>query len=79
MNWRVFLATAGLAMICAAHAIAADPVRCGERFTLHSKILGEERTVFVAVPVSYAQGPQRYPVLYLADAQWQFEQTVAPR
>jgi predicted alpha/beta superfamily hydrolase len=75
MNWRVFLATVGLVMICAAHAIAADPVTCGERFTLHSKILAEERTVFVAVPVSYAQGTQRYPVRYLTDAQWQFEQT----
>lgn len=74
MNWRVSFAAVALALICATHGIA-DPVACGERFTLHSKILGEERTVFVSVPVSYAQGTQRYPVLYLTDAQWQFDQS----
>jgi predicted alpha/beta superfamily hydrolase len=74
MNWRVSFAAVALVLICATHGIA-DPVACGERFTLHSKILGEERTVFVLVPVSYAQGTQRYPVLYLTDAQWQFDQS----
>jgi predicted alpha/beta superfamily hydrolase len=74
MNWRVFFAAVAPVLICATQGIA-DPVACGERFTLHSKILGEERTVFVSVPASYAQGTQRYPVLYLTDAQWQFDQS----
>jgi predicted alpha/beta superfamily hydrolase len=74
MNWRDCFAVVGLVLICAAQAIA-DPVACGERFTLHSKILGEDRTVFVSVPASYTQGTQRYPVLYLTDAQWQFDQS----
>lgn len=43
--------------------------------TLHSKILGEDRTVFVALPTSYARSSQKYPVLYLTDAQWQFDHT----
>jgi enterochelin esterase-like enzyme len=68
MNCRALLATLGLVTVCATRAIAADPVACGERFTLHSKILGEERTVFISLPVSYAPGTQRYPVLYLTDA-----------
>jgi predicted alpha/beta superfamily hydrolase len=68
------LAVFGLVLLCATHGIA-DPVACGERFTLHSKILGEEREVFISVPVSYTQGNQRYPVLYLTDAQWQFDQS----
>jgi uncharacterized protein len=75
MNWRFPLATLGLVMTCATHAMAADPVTCGEPITLQSKILGEERTVFISVPVSYAQGTQRYPVVCLTDAQWQFEQS----
>jgi predicted alpha/beta superfamily hydrolase len=74
MNWRASFAVVGFALICATHGIA-DPVACGERFTLHSKILGEERTVFISVPVSYRRGTQRYPVLYLTDAQWQFDQS----
>ena len=74
MNWRVFFAAVGLVLICATHGMA-DPLACGERFTRHSKILGEERTVFISVPVSYAQGTQRYPVLYLTDAQFEFDQS----
>jgi predicted alpha/beta superfamily hydrolase len=74
MNWRVFFAAVGLVLVCATHGMA-DPVACGERFTLHSKILGEERTVFISVPPSYRRGNQRYPVLYLTDAQWQFDQS----
>ncbi|NUQ30907.1 MAG: alpha/beta hydrolase [Acidobacteriaceae bacterium] len=53
---------------------AAEPITGGERFTIASKILGEDRTIMVSVPVSYAHGTQRYPVLYLTDAQWQFDQ-----
>jgi predicted alpha/beta superfamily hydrolase len=74
MNWRVFFAAVGLVLICATHGMA-DPITCGERVTLHSKILGEERTVFISVPVSYTRGAQRYPVLYLTDAQGQFDQS----
>jgi predicted alpha/beta superfamily hydrolase len=39
--------------------------------------MGEERTIFVSLPGSYAGSTQKYPVLYLTDAQWQFEQTRA--
>jgi len=53
----------------------ADPITCGERFTRHSEILGEDRTVFISVPVSYTRGTQRYPVLYLTDAQFEFDQS----
>jgi uncharacterized protein len=53
----------------------ADTVAAGERLTLQSKVLGEERTVSVTLPASYARSTQRYPVLYLTDAQWQFDQT----
>jgi len=74
MNWRVCFALVGFALICATHA-AADTVACGERFTIHSKILGEDRTVFLSVPVSYARGTQRYSVLYLTDAQFEFDQS----
>lgn len=51
---------------------AADTISGGERLTLSSKILSEERTVFVSLPASYERGAQRYPVLYLTDAQINF-------
>jgi len=50
-------------------------IPAGEQITLHSKILSEDRNVFVALPASYAYSNERYPVLYLTDAQYFFDQT----
>ena len=60
-----------VAAICSAAAV----IPAGEQLTLHSEILGEDPTIFVALPASYGTGTDRYPVLYLTDAQWQFAQT----
>lgn len=45
----------------------------GLRFTIHSAILGEDTTVFVSTPTSY-DGARRYPVLYLTDGQFNFDE-----
>ena len=50
-------------------------ISAGEQITLHSKILNEDRNIFVALPASYAGSTQKYPVLYLTDAQFYFDQT----
>jgi predicted alpha/beta superfamily hydrolase len=70
------LVLAAIALGIAAHVEGSpEPIPGGERFTLSSKILGEDRTIMVSLPQSYARGAQRYPVLYLTDAQWQFDHT----
>lgn len=51
-----------------APAIATD-----EEATFHSAILREDRAILVALPSSYGSGTDRYPVLYLTDAQWNLE------
>src|SRR5215472_10270720 len=56
-------------------AIAQTVIPAGEQITLHSKILGEDRNIFVALPVSYAGSDEKYPVLYLTDAQLFFDST----
>ncbi|MCM3877614.1 MAG: alpha/beta hydrolase-fold protein [Thermoanaerobaculia bacterium] len=58
-------------------ANAGTPLVAGERLGLPSKVMGEERTLFVSVPDSYARTTRRYPVLYLTDAETQFEHTSA--
>ena len=73
MHWRACLAAVIFALPCATHA-TADQIVCGERLKLHSKVLGEDREVFVSVPVSYNRGAQKYPVLYLTDAPINFDQ-----
>ena len=37
-----------------------------ERVVVHSKVLAEDRVIFIRLPRSYSTG-QRYPVLYLTD------------
>lgn len=68
---KVFLLVL-LALI--ANATAAqekDPaIKIGEKFTLHSKVLNEDRPYWVYLPESYnskTQAPEAYPVLYLLD------------
>jgi uncharacterized protein len=75
---RLVTPTALLALLATAFAATAGtPLVAGERVTLPSKVLGEDRAVFVAVPDSYARTARRYPVLYLTDAETQFEHTTA--
>src|SRR5437660_11558270 len=38
-----------------------------ERFTLHSKVLNEDREILVRMPAAAQTKKDRYPVLYLAD------------
>ena len=66
--------TAFNALAQSASTTAGVVISGGERLTLPSKILGEDRTVFVSLPESYGRGVQRYPVLYMTDAQFVFEQ-----
>lgn len=49
-------------------------VQFGESYSLHSKILDQDRPYWISVPESYhaKASDQRYPVLYLLDAEWNF-------
>lgn len=66
--------------LCAGAAGAAETgtaISIGTEITLRSEVLGETRTLQVALPANYAarHGHTRYPVLYLLDGQ-KFFQTV---
>lgn len=58
-----------LTLLALLPAVAAgqSPITVGETFTLHSKVLGQTRRLNVYLPAGYADGTQRYPVLYLLD------------
>ena len=47
----------------------------GEALTLRSAVLGEDREIFIAQPTGYADATERYPVLYLLDAETHFRYT----
>ncbi len=46
---------------------ASEPITIGERVTIESKILGEERVILVSTPPGYEQTTERFPVLYMTD------------
>jgi predicted alpha/beta superfamily hydrolase len=56
---------------------ADDDLVIGRRFTLRSKVLGEERAYWVHLPPGYEGGRAHYPVLYMTDAEAQFAHTAA--
>ena len=53
-----------------------EPMVIGETHVLHSSVLDEDRRYTVALPEGYGTSPdERYPVLYVLDAQSQFAHT----
>jgi predicted alpha/beta superfamily hydrolase len=74
MARRLLLTTLVLGLAAPVHGAAAS-IPGGESLPLFSRILGQERTVLVSLPASYTRTVDRYPVLYLTDAQWQFDHT----
>ncbi len=72
---RVLIAVLGpLAVVRAAHAqtVAGAPLEYASRHEVTSLILGETRTMDVALPASYATEPdRRYPVLVVLDGESQ--------
>jgi uncharacterized protein len=54
---------------------ADNPLVIGERLTLRSNILGEERVILVHTPPGYKRSKAAYPVLYLLDGDAHFHHT----
>jgi len=53
--------------LATAQATDGTPIIAGTSYTLHSKILGDDREVNVWLPTSYAKSTTRYTVLYVLD------------
>jgi predicted alpha/beta superfamily hydrolase len=55
----------------------AEHLRGSDKITFHSQVLGEERTVLVLLPDGYENSSRRYPVLYVLDAEYLFQQAAS--
>jgi predicted alpha/beta superfamily hydrolase len=55
----------------------AQDLTIGERLTVHSEVLDENRTMVVALPKDYSESEDRYPVLYVLDGEFFFYQALA--
>ncbi len=59
-----------------ATVLAAEAIEIGERLSLRSETLNEDRSVLVYLPESYQSSGFRYPVLYLLDGDPEFLHSV---
>lgn len=66
-----------VALLAVGVPLRAQPIEIGERLSISSSILGEQRDLLVHLPESYATSSFRYPVLYVLDGDSDFEHTVA--
>ena len=71
----VFLCT------CLSSAVEQDATKeqvvLGTKYTIHSEILGDDRSFIVNLPEGYKSTELRYPVLYILDAEY-FQRHPAP-
>jgi predicted alpha/beta superfamily hydrolase len=54
-----------------------EPLQGPEMITFRSQVLGEERSVLVRLPDGYENSSRRYPVLYVLDAEYFFQQAAS--
>lgn len=54
-----------------------QPLPAPEKITIHSRVLGEDRTLLVWLPEGYEDSSQRYPVLYVLDGEYFFPVAVS--
>ncbi len=73
MKFFFFLLLMAVIRGVSGQTIKNHTVVIGKTDSVKSKILNEERTVWVYLPGGYdAAAQQRYPVIYLLDADWNF-------
>lgn len=67
-----------LCLSAAVQPLAAQPLEYANRVELESKVYGQNRTIRISLPTTYANNSQiRYPVIYVARGQLDLLSTVA--
>nr|NIM12586.1 hypothetical protein [Candidatus Aminicenantes bacterium]NIM79290.1 hypothetical protein [Candidatus Aminicenantes bacterium]NIN18576.1 hypothetical protein [Candidatus Aminicenantes bacterium]NIN85231.1 hypothetical protein [Candidatus Aminicenantes bacterium]NIO81458.1 hypothetical protein [Candidatus Aminicenantes bacterium] len=55
----------------------STPLIMGEKLTIRSQVLNEERILLVHLPRGYRESKRKFPVLYLLDGEFFFQQATA--
>jgi Predicted hydrolase of the alpha/beta superfamily len=65
------------AQVPALSDLKTEPVTVTTGYSLkfHSNILNEDRVINISLPEGYEKSTKKYPVLYMLDAQWNFNHT----
>jgi hypothetical protein len=77
MNWKdrlsVLLAIFLLVSTSSLADTKSEDIVIGKRVSIHSKILDEDRTIYIHTPDGYEDGDEEYPVLYVLDGMSYFQ------
>jgi predicted alpha/beta superfamily hydrolase len=57
--------------------VRSQEIVIGEKVEIRSELLGEKRSVLIRLPQDYRRSKQKYPVLYVLDGEFFFEQAAA--
>lgn len=80
MNWKDWLSVLLAFFLFASTSSSADTksedIVIGKRVSIHSKILDEDRTIYIHTPDGYEDGDEEYPVLYVLDGMPYFQQAI---
>jgi predicted alpha/beta superfamily hydrolase len=57
--------------------VKIEKIVCDEKVKFYSRVLDEERIILIHLPKDYAQSGKKYPVLYVLDAEFFFQQAVS--
>ena len=72
---RIFVRLLAVAMLLGSCSRNSDPdnkITIGDRATVYSAILNEDRNVIIYLPPGYPQPDIWYPVVYMLDGDWHF-------
>ncbi len=77
-KWTVFISTAllGLAVAAGGSDAATQPVQPVRAEKIASAKIGETREFWISLPDGYAESGEKYPVLYMMDADFNFNSGV---
>lgn len=72
------ITTTTLFLVCLTLFVSAqnNKITIGERISIQSQILSEERELLIYLPNGYEESKKEYPVIYLLDGDWHFSHTV---
>jgi predicted alpha/beta superfamily hydrolase len=57
--------------------VKKEKIVLDEKVKFHSRVLDEERTILIHLPRDYASSGKKYPILYVLDAEFFFQQAVS--
>lgn len=75
--YKVLLLVLFFSPVITLSQVKSGKIIIGEKITIYSKVLNENRTILIRIPKDYDKSGKKYPVMYLLDGEFFFQQASA--